>query len=555
MGEQRTTARLSLRGKLLLFAAVLVVAPGILLTLLAEQSARGALEQVIGRQLSREAGHTADRLSAVLRSERETLENFAHQDLMREVRVADIDKRVSVALATLRTGNPARLAYLVLDPTGIVVASSDPRALGPAPAWAAAGTPDPRPIPGRDGSGLVMRTPIPDPDRISRELGTLVGLYDWNRLTDVTTTVQRDLASQGIEAEVLVQRVGELEDPSGLIIGRATLVPDLPNWELLVVQPRALALAPARKLSRRLVLSMGLALVAALALAALAARRVVQPLSELTHAIRELAPGESSPPNVPVRSEDEVGVLARAFNEMVSELERAQSELVEAEKFAFVGELAAGVAHEIRTALGVLRSSTQMLERSLPDDAQAEAGELAQMIRAEVDRLAGVVNDLLTLDRARPLALEAAQVSELLQRAVDFVGAQAQEKDVGIRCTVAPRESNLHCDTELIYQVAINLLVNATQALAPGGSIEVRVLEESEGMGGFEVRDDGPGVPDELRERIFRPFVTARDGGVGLGLTFVKRVVHDHRGLVTMESETGRGTCVRIRIPVVEANL
>jgi signal transduction histidine kinase len=116
-----------------------------------------------------------------------------------------------------------------------------------------------------------------------------------------------------------------------------------------------------------------------------------------------------------------------------------------------------------------------------------------------------------------------------------------------------PNEAAVLCEPELVYQVAVGLLVNAIQAVGPGGCIEARVLEASGGHGGFEVRDDGPGIPEALRERIFQPFVTARPGGVGLGLTFVKRVVHDHRGLVTIESNPGCGTLFRIELPLAGA--
>ena len=588
---------MSLRNKLFFFAAALVLVPGVLLALIAERSGRESLEQVIGRQLAREAGHTADRLSAVLRTERETLASFARQDLMREVRVADVDKRVSMALRTLREGSAVRQDYLVLDVSRRVVASSNPSWIGPMPAWADARWAAPNgeesllgPVtaPTQYAPSVLMTTPIPDPDDSRRFLGTLVGLFDWELLTAVTESVRRDLASQDIAADVLVSRsdgtviggarssaaddsarladlpgvagrpLGAEPDytvhaSAGLIIGRASLASDLPDWRLLVVEPRAHALAPARRLSGRLALTMGLAVAGALALATLAARRVVRPLSELTEAIRGLPGGDAGRLRVPVRTEDEVGTLAVAFNEMASELDRAQRDLVDAEKFAFVGELASGVAHEIRTSLGVLGSSAQILERSLPADTGAEAGELAQMIRAEVGRLGGVVDDLLTLGRARPLDLEAAVVSEPVFRAADFVGPQAREKQVRIVRSPASKEANVLCEPELIYQVAVNLLVNAVQALAPGGCIGARILDEEDGYGGFEVRDDGPGIPEELRERIFQPFVTARDGGVGLGLTFVKRVVHEHRGRVSVKSEPGSGTCVRIRLPVAGA--
>jgi signal transduction histidine kinase len=585
---------LSVRNKLLLFAALLVLVPGILLAFIAERSGRDSLQRVIGRELAREAGHTGDRFSAVLRTERETLASFARQDLMREVRVSDIDKRISMALGTLRDGSESRIAYMVVAPSGRVVAASGPEFIGPAPAWAdeflsshyaeerMLGPMNPREI---EETLLVMTTPVPDPDDGRRVLGTLVGLFDWELLTAVTESVRQDLASQGIAADVLVSRgdgsvIGgarsshpddsarladlsgvaqgvAVERPdytvhgqAGLIIGRASLEPDLPDWRVLVVEPRSNALAPARSLSKRLALTMGLAVAAALAFATLAARRVVRPLVELTQAIRGLSRGDASNLRVPVRTEDEVGTLAVAFNEMASDLDRAQRDLVEAEKFAFVGELAAGVAHEIRTSLGVLGSSAQILERSLPRDAATEAGELAQMIRAEVGRLGGVVNDLLTLERARPLELEPAAISEPVFRAVEFVAPKVQEKGIQLVRTGVPDEPEVSCETELMYQVAVNLLVNAIQVLGEGGRIQVRILAEESGWGGFSVRDDGPGIPAEIRDRIFQPFVTARDGGVGLGLTFVRRVVHEHRGRIFVESEPGSGTCIRIELPV-----
>jgi HAMP domain-containing protein len=353
---------MSIRSKLLLFTAALVLVPGTLLLLIAERSGRESLERVIGRQLAREAGHTADRLSAVLRSERETLASFAQQDLMREIRVADIDKRVSLALTTLRDGSPIRLDYAVLDSAQQVIASSDPRLIGTTPGWA-----DARWSPARDAERLVgptpievagersvilMTSPIPDPDDAGRFVGTLVGLLDWTQLTRVTEIVRRDLAAGGVAADVLVARVdgtvlggartssarggpgerailaevasgadGESPDytvdaQGQFIVGRGALAPDFPEWKLLVLEPRADALAPARRASRRLALTMGLTLIAALALATLAARRVVRPLSELTHAIRGFSQGDASARKVPVRSEDEVGARSHRGGEV-----------------------------------------------------------------------------------------------------------------------------------------------------------------------------------------------------------------------------------------------
>jgi signal transduction histidine kinase len=556
----------SLSAKLLLLSALLVLAPGLVLTLLAERNARRSLEEVVGRQLSREAGHTAERLSALIRAEQGSLESFARQDLMRDVRVADVDKRVSVALTTLRRGSPVRLDYLVATPTGEVVAASRAALVGPAPGWIDASWTrpagerliGPRELPGY-GAVLALTAGIPDPDDPGRSLGTLVGLVDWFRLTDVTDTVRQDLAAHGIAADVLVRTddgtlIGGTQPSAGgeWISGAAPLGSGLPPWSVVVREPASHALAPVRRASRQLALTMGLALAGALALATLAARRVVRPLGELTGAIREIARGGAGRAPVRVSGRDEIAMLAASFNDMAGRLESTRRELVEAEKFALVGELAAGVAHEIRTSLGVLGSSAQILERSLPEGASGGTAELAQMIRAEVARLAGVVNDLLTLHRARPLQLEATRASEVLARAAEFVGPQAREKRARLELTRPAVEPRLMCDPELLQQAAVNLLVNAVQAVPEGGRVEARVVPAAAGEGGFDVRDDGPGIAPELRERVFQPFVSSRPGGVGLGLTFVKRVVHDHRGSVSVAEDAGPGTCIRVRLPVAE---
>jgi signal transduction histidine kinase len=323
---------------------------------------------------------------------------------------------------------------------------------------------------------------------------------------------------------------------------------------VLVIEPRASALGPSRALRKRLLLATALALAGALGLAALGASRVVRPLSELTAALGGLTRGPATPRPVPVRSDDEIGALARAFNQMAEELERAQRDLVDAERFALVGELASGVAHEVRTSLGVLHSAVQLLERSLPARADARLSELALMVREEVDRLGRVVSDLLTLQRGRPLRLEPALLSQPLARALELVRPQAEAKGIGVASRLGPNpEPRVECEPELIQQVAVNLLVNATQALDAGGHIDVAVLGAEGGYGGFEVRDDGPGIPEVLRDRIFAPFVTGRPGGIGLGLTFVKRVIHDHRGRVDVESGAGAGTRICIRLPLAEA--
>jgi signal transduction histidine kinase len=585
---EQSVPRLSLRNKLLAFAFALVVLPGAVLASLALRDASAALEAQVGGSLAREASHRAELLEALLRSERQTLEAFARQDLMRDVRVGDVDKRVAMALAALRQRPSVAPRYLVLDGAGSVIAASGAEEQSAGAAL----------LSGR-AELFAMRTAIPDPDDARRSLGTLYAVYAWADLARIASAAEHDLRAQGLAARVLLttrdgtplgaagaaaaddaaaQEGGRaapdavlrgaapaagaplaahdwlVDAAHGLIVGRALLHPGDDATRILVIVPRADALAPVASLRRRMALTLGAALALALLLAWLASRRVGRPLSELTRAIRSLARREpGAQQRVPVRSADELGALAGAFNAMSADLDRAQRELVEAEKFAFVGELAAGVAHEIRTSLGVLKSSSQLLDRALPADASGEARELAQMVREEVGRLGGVVDDLLTLKPEHALRLEPGPLAPLLARAAEFAEHAARAKGVRVVGPSAPGpEPPVLRAAELVQRVAVNLLINAVQALAAGGTVELALLPARNGYAGFEVRDDGPGIPEELRERIFQPFVTGRSGGVGLGLTFVKRVVHEHKGRIALDSAPGRGTRVRIELPLAE---
>jgi two-component system sensor histidine kinase HydH len=581
----------SLRTKLLFFAAALVLIPGSIYGAITLSSSRAALAQVVGQQLVEEARSCADRLAMNLRSERERLSSFAAQDVMREIRIADFDKRISSFLASVKRGCPACVDLLVLDRSGRVVASSNPSWIGKAedttPAGADAGETIEGPFWAASAAGALVRftAPVSDPDTRQTTLGRLVVLFDWEWGTDVIARVRENLVSVGLDADVLILDArgivigaaarpgrpwqlgdtvalqisnaegravtGYVDSTAGMLVGHAKLPDDLPPWTVVVAEPLSNAFAPARRMAKLLATALAGILLVALTVALFAARRVTRPLAELTGAAEAVGRGARPAAIALVRSRDEIGTLTAAFNRMAADLKRAERELVDAAKFSFVGELAAGVAHEVRTPLGVLRSSAQLLERSLEvkDD---ESRELLRLLRDEVDRIERVVSALLELGRPREMRPEPSPLGQILFRAVDFVDAQARRKHIAIRRRALDPDPVILCDPDLIYQVALNLLVNAVQILPDDGSIEVGLLPTRDGYTGFEVRDDGPGMTDEVRARIFEPFFTRREGGTGLGLTLVQRVVQEHRGRVSVESEMGRGTVFRVNLPVSE---
>jgi signal transduction histidine kinase len=543
---------------------------------------------VVGRLLVEKAREVADRLATTFRSERERLESFAVQDVMREIRIADLDKRISSFLASVKRGCPACVDLLVLDQSGRVVASSNPSWIGKTKDMTPGGADAEETIEGpfREAgvAGTLVRftVPVPDPDTRRAMLGRIVALFDWERSTDVVARMRETLVSVGLDADVLILdargimiggaarpggawRPGDLvalrpsnvenravmaylDSAAGMLVGHAGLPSDLPPWTIVVAEPLSEAFAPARRMATLLATALAGTLLVALTVALVAARRVTQPLAELTEAAEAVGRGGRPTFTVPVRSRDEIGVFTAAFNRMAADLKRAERELVDAAKFSFVGELAAGVAHEVRTPLGVLRSSAQILERSLEvkDD---ESRELLRLLRDEVDRIERVVSSLLELGRPREMRPEPSPLGQILFRAVDFVDAQARQRRITIKRRAVDPDPVIPCDPELIYQVALNLLVNAIQILPEGGLIEIGLLPVCNGYAGFEVRDDGPGMTEEVRARVFEPFFTRREKGAGLGLTFVQRVVQEHRGRISVESEIDRGTVFRVTLP------
>jgi signal transduction histidine kinase len=337
--------------------------------------------------------------------------------------------------------------------------------------------------------------------------------------------------------------------PDGVLVGASAIPRPALGWSVLFVERSEEALAPVRTVRTRWIVIMTVILLLGLAVAALLAEQFMRPLHHVNRATAAIAARpDLELPLLPVDSRNEVGRLTDSFNRMTAALRRSQDEALSAAKFAFAGELAAMVAHEVRTPLSVMRSSAQMLAAPSPRGG-ADNAELVETIVAEVDRVERVVTGLIQLARPVEQHLQPTALRDILARVADFADAQARRQGITIEREFADAERAAICDGEQIYQVVLNLVVNALQALPSGGSIRLRTLAPESGTVGFEVADDGPGLPAGLRARIFEPFVTGRVGGTGLGLAFVERIVKVHRGTVTVHSEEGRGTVFDVRLP------
>jgi two-component system sensor histidine kinase HydH len=448
-----------------------------------------------------------------------------------------------------------------------------------------------RPVwtPTRDRRVLEWAVPVPDPEQTGTRIGELVAHFDWAQVSKLAGHVQAGLAASDLDVDFLVvddrgrvlggawktvasplgstvaglswTTVGALLGTPGggfgleraidAVVG-AVPAPGLgAGWRIVALQPRAQALAPVYRMRRQIVLLLLVVVGVALAFGAWLAQRLGHPLRELTAATRQLAAtGELARP-IPVRSADEVGELAHAFNVAAEDLRRARDDVVTASKLAFVGELAAGMAHEVRTPLGILRSSAQMLGRD-PSVTGPRRDELVTMIVEEVDRLDRVVTGLTDLARPRELMLQATRLTDVLGRVADFVEHQARERAVEIRRELAPDGDPAWCDPDEMHQVALNLVMNAVQMMPRGGRLTIRSLPRRNGVVGFEVEDTGPGLSAERQRRIFTPFVSFREGGTGLGLALAQRTVVSHGGTISVQSVEGRGAVFRVEVPAAE---
>jgi signal transduction histidine kinase len=233
-------------------------------------------------------------------------------------------------------------------------------------------------------------------------------------------------------------------------------------------------------------------------------------------------------------------------------LAQAQEEARRSERLAALGQLTAGLAHEIRNPLAVIKGSAETLTRRL-QSSDPLTTEVAGYISSEVNRLNNIVTRFLNF--ARPLKLEKrpAQVPPLLERALKVAHDRWPEAKVEVTRQYPGNLPEMIVDPDLCEQAFTNLVLNAYEAMNDtGGRLTLRVAAaNSNGKRGVEVdiEDTGPGIPAELHQQIFNPFFTTKKDGVGLGLSLVSKIVDDHRGWIRILSEPGKGACFRVFLP------
>lgn len=330
------------------------------------------------------------------------------------------------------------------------------------------------------------------------------------------------------------------------------------EWVLGVHANTDALLAPTNKMQASIAGVGGLALLAILLLSRWAAAGVTTPIHRLATKVQRLAEGDLS---VRCRSQrpDEVGSLARTFDYLADSLETAQKERDEAEaracqaaKLASVGELAGGLAHEINNPLHNIQSLATLVERDLPENVPERVSRDLATLRQECEQCSRIIQGLLNFGRQMEPEFRPVALADLVDQCLELLERKARSGGVALR-----RSDNENAlppvlgDPNQLQQVVVNTVLNALQASSEGQEVSVALGQVGERLR-LSVSDQGSGIPDRDRQRIFDPFFSTKPEGQGsgLGLSVSYGIVHRHGGQIGIESEPGRGTAVHIELPI-----
>ncbi|HEX8979120.1 MAG TPA: ATP-binding protein [Parasulfuritortus sp.] len=553
---------------------------------------RRALQSEIARNLGNSASGLLERIDVFFFERLEDLREWRQVELLQDIQVGDVDKRLARLLSDLRAGHgDVYSALYCTNLQGRIVAASDPALVGvmrqpgaPMPTAYQAGTDvvvlEQTAANTPEGAGrFVLRTTVPGMFGTG-DVGYLYAVLNWRvvrrfladdiadseRTALLLDTGDRVIAASGPLAVTLDRqtfrlprdawatdrprikiRSGEIAGAGDLLVGAAAS-PGYQGfsgfgWHMLVVEPTRVAFAPVWRLAWVILAGLLFSLAVAGWLSIRFSRRLASPIAGLTEFARNFRRGQSREPPAIETGISEVGELNRAFGEMVEALDRSREQLVRAGKLAVVGEMAAIMAHEVRTPLGILKSSAQMLERR--PDLSPQDRELTGFIVSETDRLNRLVTTLLECAAPRLPQFQPHDLHDIVRHVLALVGGKAEKKNIAIETDLAAQQSILDCDREQMIQVFLNLVINAIQHVPDGGRI--RIVSADAG-GGIELRveDDGAGILAAERERVFDPFFTRREGGIGLGLTIVQQIVQAHGGEIAVTESALGGAAFEI---------
>jgi signal transduction histidine kinase len=286
------------------------------------------------------------------------------------------------------------------------------------------------------------------------------------------------------------------------------------------------------------------------------AKRITGPLQKLVEGTVRISKGDFTQ-TISVGSRDEIGDLARSFNEMTKDLletrrrmEDANRRLIQAEKLASIGRISASIAHEIRNPLTSVKLNIQkLMQNEHLDEEEKEHLSISQEGIGQIEKF---IKELLNFTRVSDLNPERFSVVQIVEESLKVMRDSFQEKKIALEKSFAADLPAVVVDGDKIRQVFLNILRNAVEAVEEGGRIKLALSRIKEnGVARIKVRisDNGCGIPEKDWENIFEPFYTTKPSGFGLGLSNARKIVEQHRGSIRVTKTKGKGTTFEVRIP------
>jgi signal transduction histidine kinase len=356
-----------------------------------------------------------------------------------------------------------------------------------------------------------------------------------------TGVVVKNLAGAG-EAQLVsdgVSRYAQLETPLNDIAGRKV-------GDLIILRGFDGSQRRIDSLSSNIIVMWLIAVGAGLVLTYLLARRIVEPVKQLDRAAAEVA-RQNYAISVEVNSEDEMGRLARTFNNMCASIRQAREDLIRQERISTIGRLSGSIVHDLRNPLAAIYGGAEMMvDADLPP---GHMKRLAGNIYRASRRIQELLQDLLNVSRGKSgAAPELCRLREVASAACDSLAAAAEAQGVSISLNIPP-EIEVPLERSRMERAFVNLVGNALEAMPEGGRVRISASIEGDSAV-ISVEDTGPGIAPEIRPNLFQPFVTAgKRNGLGLGLALTRQTVIEHGGDMWVESEPGHGARFVFRLP------
>lgn len=547
---------LSVKQLLLLGFLLTALLPMLIVMWLAFYQARSVLREEITRDMQTRATAALSEVDNMMFERLQNVVSWSRFDVMDEIRIADVDKRLSKFLGELKASyHDVYQDLYVANNKDVIIASSNPGQIGKKvsamPHWRQLWFVNHDLYLGKiENQTLPIATDVFDADQ--KKIGTLYVLFNWNHILKILKNTE----NKGSAAALLDANGEELaytEDWHTIIAAHDVAVTSDPkmlsslpifNWQVSIAQYRSVVMKPVQRMGIIFLVLLAATTFLTAILAAPLSRRITQPLATLTdYASGFIRSSQATLP--PVHGPTEVRAMSDAFGKMIDDLAKSKENLTRAAKLAVAGEMAAAMSHEVRTPLGILRSSAQVLARE--KNISPEGREVTQFITTEADRLNKLVSTL--VDSARPRQPEFAMhdIVHITEHAMAMLRMQANNKDIELQFNtdqLAHSQLFVECDSEQITQVILNLILNAIQVLSAGGKIVISLFETTDSVT-ISVADNGPGVDAAQKEQIFDPFFTQRPGGIGLGLAVSRQIVTAHFGTLNVDntnnSEAAKG--------------